>query len=96
MSRVNIPQKNVLGEKVDGTNEIPDYIQRQNSKYTIPPKANTVNLWRCDWILYKERYLVENFFQKLKWFRRIATRYDKLDASFPAFVYLASIAILVK
>ncbi|MDR2022234.1 MAG: IS5/IS1182 family transposase, partial [Hungatella sp.] len=31
-----------------------------------------------------------------KWFRRVATRYDKLDASFLAFVYLASIAILVK
>ena len=43
----------------------------------------------------KERHLVECFFQKLKWFRRIATRYDKLDASFLAFVYLASIAILL-
>ena len=39
--------------------------------------------------------LVECFFQKLKWFRRIATRYDKLDTSFLTFVYLASIAILL-
>ena len=39
--------------------------------------------------------LVECFFQKLKWFRRIATRYDKLDASFLAFVYIAAIAILL-
>ena len=45
--------------------------------------------------LYKERHLVECFFQKIKWFRRIATRYDKADASFQAFVYLASIAILL-
>ena len=39
--------------------------------------------------------LVECFFQKIKWFRRIATRFDKSDASFLAFVYLASIAILL-
>ena len=46
--------------------------------------------------LYKERHLVECFFQKLKWFRRIFTRYDKLDASFLAFVYVAAIVILLK
>ena len=96
LSHVDISQSNVLGDKAYGTNDILDYIQRQNSEYTIPPKANTVSPWLCDWILYKERHLVECFFQKLKWFRRVATRYDKLDASFLAFVYLASIAILVK
>ena len=36
------------------------------------------------------------FFLKLKQFRRVATRYDKLASSFLAFVYLASIAILLK
>jgi transposase len=96
LSRVDISQSNVLGDKAYGTNEILDYIQRQDGEYTIPPKANTVNPWRCDWALYKERHLVECFFQKLKWFRRVATRYDKSDASFLAFVYLASVAILVK
>ncbi len=40
-------------------------------------------------------YLVEYFFQKLEWFRRIATKYDKLDVSFLAFVSFASIAILL-
>lgn len=96
LSHVDISQSNVLGDKAYGTNEILDYIQRQDRVYTIPPKANTVNPWYCDWTIYKERHLVECFFQKLKWFRRVATRYDKLDASFLAFVYLASIAILVK
>ena len=63
---------------------------------SIPPKSNTRNPWRCDWALYKERHLVECFFLKLKQFRRVATRYDKLASSFLAFVYLASIAILLK
>ena len=44
----------------------------------------------------KSEFNVECFFQKLKWFRRIATRYDTLDPSFLSFVYLASIMILLK
>ena len=59
----------------------------------IPPQSNVSEPWPVDWCLYKERHLVECFFQKLKWFRRIATRYDKLDASFLAFVYIAAIPI---
>lgn len=50
--------------------------------------------WPVDWCMYKERHLVECLFQKLKWFRRIAKRYDKLDASFLAFVYLASFSAI--
>lgn len=96
LSHLNISQSNVLADKAYGTNEILNYIQRQDSEYTIPPKANTVNPWRCDWVLYKERHLIECFFQQIKWFRRIATRYDKLDASFLTFVYLAAIMILLK
>ena len=71
------------------------YISEQGASYVIPPQSNISEPWPVDWWLYKERHLVECFFQKLKWFRRIATRYDKLDASFLAFVYLASIAILL-
>ncbi|MBS1366937.1 MAG: transposase, partial [Oscillospiraceae bacterium] len=43
-----------------------------------------------------ERHLIECFFNKLKVFRRVATRYDKLAVSFLAFVHLASIWILLK
>ena len=38
-------------------------------------------------------HLVECFFQKIKWFRRVATRFDKLDKSVLAFVYMAAIMI---
>jgi len=62
---------------------------------SIPPQNNVSDPRPVDWHLYKERHLVECFFQKIKLFRRIATRYDKSDASFLAFVYLASIAILL-
>ena len=72
-----------------------EYISEHGASYVIPPQSNVSDPWPVDWHLYKERHLVECFFQKIKWFRRIATRYDKLDASFLAFVYLASIAILL-
>ncbi len=55
---------------------------RLEAFYTIPPKSNTKEPWDCDWWLYKERHLVECFFNKIKHFRRVATRFDKLVSSF--------------
>ena len=45
--------------------------------------------------LYEERHLIENFFCKLKQFRAIATRYDKLAVNFLAGVHAAAIVILL-
>ena len=96
LSHIDISNSTILADKAYGTKEILDYIQQQDGDYAIPPKFNTRNPWKCDWFLYKERHLVENFFLKLKQFRRIATRYDKLASSFLAFIHIASIAILLK
>ena len=49
----------------------------------------------CDFALYCERNLIERFFNKLKHFRAIATRYDKLARNFLAGVQLASAIILL-
>ena len=49
----------------------------------------------CDFALYCERNLIERFFNKLKHFRAIATRYDKLAQIFLAGVQLACAAILL-
>ncbi len=93
---MDISTSNVLADKAYGTKEILDYIQIRDGEYTIPPKSNATNPWRCDWWVYKERHLVECFFLKLKNFRRVATRYDKLATSFLAFIYIAAIFILSK
>lgn len=87
---------NVLGDRAYGTNEIRSYITQHNANYVIPPKQNAKVPWYVDWCLYKERLLVECFFNKLKQFRRVASRYDKLATSFLAFVYVASISLLLK
>jgi len=86
----------VLGDKAYGTVEILTYIHSNGGTFVIPPKSNTVDPWECDFYHYKERHLVECFFNKLKHFRRIATRYDKLSSMFQAFVFLASIMIWLK
>jgi putative transposase len=61
----------------------------------IPPKANRKTQRLCDFALYRERNLVERFFNKLKHFRAIATRYDKLARNFLAAVQLASAIVFL-
>ena len=57
----------------------------------VPPKANRKNPWDCDKELYKRRNEVERLFRRLKGFRRVATRFDKLDVVFKGFILLAFI-----
>jgi transposase len=61
----------------------------------IPPKANRNIKRECDFALYCERNLVERFFNLLKHFCAIATRYDKLARNFLAGVQLAAVTILL-
>ena len=57
----------------------------------VPPKSNRKDPWDYDKELYKQRNQVERLFRRIKRFRRIFTRYDKLDAIFLTFVYFALI-----
>lgn len=93
---LEIKGSNILADRAYGTEKIRSYISEQYAEYTIPPKSNNPEPWYCDFWLYKERHLVECFFNKIKAFRRVATRYDKLATSFLAFVYVASICLLSK
>ena len=54
----------------------------------IPPKANRKSKRACDFALYVERNLIERFFQYLKQFRAIATRYEKTARHFLAGLHL--------
>ena len=64
-------------------------IESQGAHAVIPPRSNRLAQRSVDWCEYKDRNLVERFFNKLKQFRRVATRYDKLDTSFISFIFLA-------
>ena len=62
----------------------------------IPPRSNRTEPIAYDHDLYKLREQVERFFNHLKQFHRIATRYDKLSRTFLAFVHLVAAWIMIK
>ena len=53
----------------------------------VPPKRNRRDPWEYDKQRYKRRNEIERFFLRLKRFRRIFTRYDKLDVIFSSFLF---------
>ena len=59
----------------------------------VPPNPTRKHPRSYDPHLYKERALVENFYQRIKRHRRVATRYDKLARNYLAFVQLAAILV---
>ncbi len=62
----------------------------------MPPKANRVSPWEYDRELYKRRNEVERLFRRLKRFRWVFTRFDKLDVVFSFFIYFAPIVDALK
>ncbi len=63
-------------------------ITGQGAHAVIPPRSNRIAQRSVDWHVYKDRNLVARFVNRLKQFRRIATRYDKLDTSFLCVIFL--------
>ena len=61
----------------------------------IPPKANRKTPRETDFALYRERNLVERFFNRIKHYRGIATRFDKLASTFLAGVTLVCVLIWI-
>ena len=57
----------------------------------VPPKSNRLQPWQYDKALYRKRNEVERLFRRLKGFRRIFSRFDKLDALFLGFLNFALI-----
>jgi transposase len=60
-------------------------------KPVVPPHPNRVTPWEYDRAMYRKRNEVERLFRRLKGFRRIFSRFDKLDVMFMAFVHFALI-----
>ncbi|MGZ9074122.1 MAG: IS5 family transposase [Rhodoplanes sp.] len=85
----------LIGDKAYDADPLIETLTRRQITPVIPPKANRKFPRVCDFALYCERNLVERFFNKLKHFRAIATRYDKLARNFLAGIELASAIILL-
>lgn len=84
------PANFIVADKGYDSEEIREQIRKKSSKPVIPRKkySKTGNN-DVDWGLYKYRHLVENVFARLKHFRAIATRYDKLKRNYKSMLAIA-------
>ena len=90
---VELKGKKVLADKAYSTEFIRSYLQGQGALVCIPDKINFKFKHDFDSELYKQRNIIERFFQRIKNYRHIATRFDKLADCFKNFVLLASTVI---
>jgi putative transposase len=80
----------VLGDKAYDSNELRQELKDRGIQPVIPNKSNRKRRFRFDKQLYKLRHRIENGIGRLKDFRRIATRYDKLARNFLASICLVA------
>jgi transposase len=72
------------------------YAAARGAWANIPPRCNRTEPICFSPCLYRARNLVERFFNKIKHYRRVATRYDRLAANYLAFIQLASIKVWLR
>jgi transposase len=82
--------KRVLADKAYDANALRQLIASMNAEAVIPCNPTRKVLIPYDFEVYKARNLIERGFNKLKHFRRIATRYDRRAANFLTFVLIAA------
>jgi len=92
-SKKKIP---ILMDKAYEGDETRKTMRQNGYKPVVPPKSNRKKPWKYNKKQYKQRNIVERFFRRIKQFRKVFTRYDKLDTVYISFVYLAMICILLK
>jgi transposase/mannose-6-phosphate isomerase-like protein (cupin superfamily) len=81
----------LLGDKAYDSNELRDELEQRGTKPVIPNRSNRKQRFSFSKRIYKLRWRIESAFNRLKDFRRIATRYDKLARNYLASVCLAQL-----
>lgn len=87
---------NIIADKAYDSNALVEQIQGQNCTPVIPSRSNRKKQRYYDEHLYKERHLVECFFNKIKHFRRVFSRFDKKASSFAGFLTFASFILWLR
>jgi transposase len=83
--------KRVVADKGYTDRVFRKYLSQKNIRYTIPHRINEHHKGTFNKQIYRKRNIVERLINRLKQFRRIATRYEKRAANFSAMITLASI-----
>lgn len=81
--------KAVIADKGYDSDAFVQAVRATGAKAVIPPRSNRKSKRRYSRTLYRTRNVVERFFNRIKHFRRVSTRYDKLAGSYLAFASLA-------
>ena len=83
----------VIGDKGYDADDFIDFIEANRAMAVIPSRSNRLQPRIYDTHLYKERHLVECFINKMKWYRRIFSRFDKLTVRYFGFLNFVSALI---
>jgi transposase len=86
----------VIADKGYDSKAVVEAVEAAGAEAVIPTLCTRKQQREIDKDLYKERNLAERFWRRLKDFRRVATRYEKTDACFLAFVHVASLMVLLQ
>lgn len=93
VGRPRLRPRRVVADKGYSSGAIRSYLRRRGIRYSIPRKNNERHKGKFDKTLYRQRNQVERCFNRLKQFRRIATRYEKKAQNYLAMLTLASIKL---
>jgi len=88
-----VSNANVMADRAYDSREVVEVLEARGCCVVIPSRRCRKHQRTIDKHLDKERFLVENFFQKIKRFRRVAMRFEKLAAHYLAMVTLASVLV---
>lgn len=86
----------LLADRAYDSDALRETLAERGAKANIKPMPNRVNIPKFNKKLYRKRNLIERFFNKLKHFRAVATRFEKHDANYMALVKLASARIWMR
>lgn len=94
--RPRLRPRRVVGDKGYSSGAVRRYLRRRGIRLTIARKVNERQRGKFDKSIYRQRNLVERCFNRLKQFRRIATRYEKKTENYLAMLTLASILLWLR
>jgi len=85
-----------IGDKGYDSDDFVEYLEQKGIQVVIPPRSSRNNPRDYDAEVYKERNIVERFINKIKWFRRIFARFEKLASRYLAFLHLVGTLIWLR
>jgi putative transposase len=85
--------RKLLGDKAYDSADLRRWLKRRGTRAVVPNRSSRRQPFSFDKNACKQRHLIESAFCRLKDFRRIATRYDRLARNFLASVYLVAVIV---